>query len=96
MSHGLATTLDRRGIWHYGGGEDKKSRLWSLPPLLRVHRQLMIAGENMLSSVTATGKLKTLIKLTGSLPFPNPSTPNTWQKPGLVLHVKEHVLQTEA
>lgn len=56
----------------------------------------MVAEENMLSSVAATDKLKTLIKLISSLPFPNPSTPNTWQKPGLVLHVKEHVLQTEA
>lgn len=35
----------------------------------------MVAEENMLSSVTATDKLKTLIKLTGSPPFPNPSNP---------------------
>lgn len=71
----MATTLDRRGIWHYGGGEDKKSRLWSLPPLLRVHRQLMVAEENMFSSVAATDKLRTLIKLTGSLPFPTLQPP---------------------
>lgn len=51
----------------------------------------MVAEEGMLSSVAATDKLRTLIKLTGfSLSPPLPPR----YKPGPVLQVKERVLQS--